>query len=207
MADRPILMSAPPVRATLDGRKTQTRRLAWEAKEPEKPRRGDVLRTENGKGWHLRPTVWQKAEPGDRLWVRETFYETDKISRIGLIDGKPCPVVFRADWPEDEWRFAKWTPSIFMPREFSRLTLVVTDVRMERLQTISTNDCYEEGAADRPKLLHLGSEVTVRQNAVREFRQLWNSLHGADAWDANPEVVPLTFTSHQKNIDMMAEAA
>ena len=105
---------------------------------------------------------------------------------------------------------AKWRTSIHMPRWASRLTLIVSDVRVEPLQAISGEDARAEGVTSR------GPDTAVyRDNAetnpearrrfdafcVREFSELWNSLHGPDAWAENPTVVALRFTVEQRNID------
>src|SRR5690606_14173331 len=128
MTVRPIIFSAPMVRAILEGRKTQTRRPAWQA-----PR---VFIQTDGEPPEpiLVPTVWQKTEPGDLLWVRETWAE----SAHGP--------VYKADVlgaDTDGWG---WRPSIHMPRWASRITLEVTDVRLQRLQEISEEDARAEGA-------------------------------------------------------------
>lgn len=128
---RPILFSAPMVRAILDGTKTQTRR-ALKGAQPADPvdrwlAAGQVLRCPYG-------------ALGDTLWVRETW--------------RGDPVEYRADThshgPADGSRDAEsvnWRPSIFMPRWASRLTLRITEVRVERLQEISEDDAAAEGVA------------------------------------------------------------
>ncbi len=178
MTDRPILFSAPMILALLDGRKSQTRRLAWQ-----KPQ----VAIQVGDGPVepvLVPTLWQKAKPGDRLWVRETYARRAD----GLIAYRAGPHPW--DVKHD---ICRWRPSIHMFRWASRLTLVVTEVRVQRLQDISHNDVTAEGA----------SNVVDHENW---WPRRWDILHGAGAWDENPEVVALTFTVHQCNIDSMGEA-
>jgi hypothetical protein len=89
-----------------------------------------------------------------------------------------------------------------MPRWASRLTLIVTDVRVQRLQDISEEDARAEGIFT-PEIgyVNLGKKAPVIQYAM-----LWNSLHGPDAWDANPWVSAITFTVHHGNIDQMRAA-
>jgi hypothetical protein len=122
MSDRPILFSGPMVKALLDGRKTQTRRIL-------KPQ----------------PLGWGEPKPrfakGDRLWVRESFRvrEGGTICEAGggQMDYVDTEIVYRAS---DGRQFGRWKPGIHMPRAYSRLTLTVTDVRVQRLQEISEAD-------------------------------------------------------------------
>ena len=147
---------------------------------------------------------------GDRLWVRETFTETQH--------GK---AVFRADARDEtgqRWhsiavgdpdREVKWTSPIFMPRKKSRLTLIVTDVRVQRVQDISEADAIAEGA-------ECDTCIAMQQSACRRrgcpaskvaFQDLWNSIHGPEAWDRNDWVAAYTFTVHKQNIDKLGDAA
>jgi hypothetical protein len=188
MADRPIIFSGPMVRALIKGRKTQTRR-ALKGKSGVLAARS-VMRQglhwmglEYDRAWPLRLPY----APGDRLWVREAI---DKVS-------EPGNVFYRADY-EAEYGEAPprgWRPSIHMPRWASRLTLAVTDVRVQRLQEISEADARAEGV-DISQQAQWGG-LTHRF----PFECLWNSLHGPDAWDANPWVCALTFTVERRNID------
>ena len=136
---------------------------------------------------------------GDRLWVREAF------TCEGQSEGE---ALYRATVDEDTGYYAeeiaeiRWRPSIHMPRWASRITLTVTDVRVQRLQDISEADAVAEGAdvAQLRMYPELG-------NARHWFRALWNDLHGADAWERNPWVVALTFTVQRGNIDQVAACA
>lgn len=223
---RPIIMSAPMVRALLDGRKTQTRRLALTACKScagSGPRQAGIpCRTCDGRG--ERPTVWQKAHPGDRLWVRETWRLKHFGPNITLAyalkrcdeQGIPKEIVYEADDPGGIGSYRNNRPSIHMPRWASRLTLVVTEVRRQRLQEISADDCLAEGIEDSGPDMgvyrqHRGhNPEAARRYATglrKRYAALWTSLHGAGAWDENPEVVALTFTVHLANIDRLEEAA
>ena len=212
MTDRPILMSAPMVRALLDGRKCQTRRPAW---------REQVDPADNMLTIKV-ATIWQKVKPGDRLWVRETwkFVGTD-MARLGRTHDRQDGVVdYRADderrtitthWVNVERLMItqrehcqKWRPSIHMPRWASRMTLLVTETRMQRLQEISSAGAIAEGCRPRANSQTIDCDTPNPRN---DFARLWESLHGDDAWQANPEVVALTFTVHQRNIDSMESAA
>lgn len=215
MADRPILFSAPMVRALLDGRKTQTRRIFKGAEQ-----------NENGL-WHVfssgggiigvaegdvgREAVdYLPIQVGDRLWVRETWQ--------GLTFGdfrptkhEPCEVRYFATDPcadlDAEARGYSWRPSIFMPRFASRLTLTVTEARVERLQDITWQDAEAEGVWHssqeyREKVcIWRDAPAALQRLRVEEYGKLWDRINGHGAWDANPWVAAYTFTVERKNID------
>ena len=174
MSAYPIIFSDPMPRALLDGRKTMTRRLAWRTSH----RPGAMGPT---------PTPWQKRKPGDLLWVREAFATTGG-----------GPVRYYATDHVHELRRKR--PSIHMPRWASRLTLEITETRIERLQDISEADALAEGMTF-PEGMYYGS---CPRSA---FAGLWRDLHGPGAWEANPEVVALTFKVHHANVDSVTEAA
>ncbi len=188
MADRPIIFSAPMVRALLDGRKTQAQRLAWGKSRPMPKKTPQISLKMNLGGTTYSPaTVWQKIGPGDRLWVRETADITGSVPH------------YKADNPP---AFIRWTPSIHMPRWASRLTLIVTDVRWQKLQDMTRADAIAEGVKwleDDRGWTADGKLVWGRPKEA--FAGLWDSLYGKGAWDANPEVVALTFEAQHRNID------
>jgi hypothetical protein len=136
--------------------------------------------------------------PGDRLWVREAFsYELLDVDRNGFM-----PPWYWADGNPESGDFTRPKPSIHMPRWASRLTLLVTDVRVQRLQEISAEDCAREGViVPDHVLIRDGFMLSARSH----FRDLWNSIYGPDAWDANPWVAAISFTVHRCNIDTMEE--
>lgn len=125
--DRPILFSAPMVRAILDGKKTMTRRIY-------KPR-------------------FDKWQVGDRLWVKETFVEFAKrCAPSGDFDYNNIQIAYRATTPNalefnnvDFIDDCKWRPSIFMRRELSRITLEITELKRERIRDCSNEDAVREG--------------------------------------------------------------
>lgn len=185
MADRPIIMSGSMVRAILDGRKSMTRRVLKD--QDTWNRVGDAI---------LKRYPNQKAglpyAVGDRLWCRETWH-MDK--RGG--------VIYRADAES----VISWRSPIHMPRARSRLTLTVQSVRVERLQEISEADAVAEGiehvtttAAGR-FYRNYNSPAGGPMMAYGSFRSLWSSLHGPDAWAANPWVIVIGFSSEPRNID------
>lgn len=168
MKERPILFSGPMVRAILEGRKTQTRRIVRICDEPITKAESDACRWQKGIpsnavnvrmcGTYLKcdsppdsatvsarvPCPYGHRE--DRLWVREPWRIFDASKECSCYDdcvcsrlhGKP---VFRADCDSED----KWKPSIYMPRKLSRLTLEIVRVRVERLQDITKQDAIAEG--------------------------------------------------------------
>lgn len=217
MADRPILMSAPMVRATMrevevpDTGKTNTRRIP----------RGEVLQEEalpseaqedlDLRGWGRYPqadgsAVWVKVPwaVGDRAWVRETWAQhtraEDRVYAKG--DGHPWgSPIYRATFgailaPACEG-FTPWRSPIHMPRWASRLTLMIEDVRVQRLQDISEEDARAEGWPNTP-----GAALRDAY-PIGWFGNLWDDIHGHGAWDANPWVAALTFRAIHTNIDAL----
>jgi hypothetical protein len=185
--ERPILFSGPMVRAILDGRKTQTRRIVkgkgtW-----------DVVTEERGAPWPGAENDlgdWQDFEcpygdVGDRLWVREAWAQ--------VVVGNQIDYLYRADTHtglEKRDGDQKWKPSIHMPRVACRLMLEITGVRVERLNEISQQDAVCEGAwennDENPSNAHGIS-------AVRQFEALWESINGLGSWSANPWVWVVKF--------------
>lgn len=194
MTDRPILFSAPMVRALQEGRKTQTRRLAWKDVACPTSDGGHIIRRTG-------PSPWQRIQPGDRLWVRENFWHAPASMGFDATHGAHGHIAYTAGPgmgadAEDRARAygVKHRPAIHMPRWASRLTLTVTAARVEPLRAISDEDASAEGVAPRAP----GEPPGM---AAYRFRELWDDLHGPDSWDANPEVVVLTFTVQGRNID------
>ena len=211
MTDRPIIFSGPMVRALLDGKKTQTRRLAW--REPRDPSTHKIADS------YQRPSPWQKVQPGDRLWVRENWQALsfgDYLpTKSTTADVRYAATDALGDADKDV-RGYPWRPSIHMPRWASRLTLIVTATKVEPLQAISPDDAWNEGVERRsPKVRQMwlfGADAAERERiykhaCVWEFEDLWKSLHGPEAWDANPDVVALTFRVIRENIDRIEETA
>lgn len=152
--------------------------------------------------------------PGDRLWVREawnTFTFSQDGEKAWPTDTIPTAaemqeikesayrfdtqIVYRESDRAREWfSDQKWCSPIHMPRWASRLTLVVTDVCVQRVQDISEDDAFDEGV-ERPAIPLSTSRVA--------FRNFWNSIHSPDAWDQNPWVAAISFDVHKCNIDQM----
>lgn len=211
MAERPIIFSGEMVRAILDGRKTQTRRVI-KPQPYEVSNRGEIAASGNRMPGliRLRQTddclsTWEDAcpygRPGDRLWVRETWATV----LDNLVMRSECDLAYRAtdpDWSNCD--VFRWRPSIHMPRWACRLTLEITDVRVERLQDISEQDAEAEGAEpltvddatpDERELLDL--PLMEDRNPYRNgFAVLWDSINGKRPgcdWQSNPFVWAVTF--------------
>lgn len=175
MRERPILFSGPMVRALLDGRKTQTRRVV--KPQPVDPFDGAQLRTAVSAYALAGPCPY--GEPGDRLWVRETWAKAGE---------QGDRVEYRADTADP--KAGKWRPSIFMPSWASRITLEVESVRVERLQDISEADARAEGVTPAP-FTKAGRAAHLVH--VEAFESLWGSINGPDSWAANPWVWVVAF--------------
>jgi len=215
MKARPILMAGPMVKASLEGRKVQTRRVVaygnstvdggrsktlWNQLQWANPENfSDSSFSDNGMPWYLhvyhsngdtRHRVRPIYEPGDLLWVRESF------AYYGM---KADQVFYRAT---DSGNL-NWRPSIHMPRRYSRFTLELTGVRVERLQEISEEDAQAEGAkaafyrtpTNEKNVSHCGHSYKLG------FVRLWESIHGVDSWDNNPWIYALAFRVHHCNVD------
>ncbi|OSB61579.1 morphogenetic protein [Klebsiella pneumoniae] len=184
MKERGMIFNGEMVRAILDGRKTQTRRPV---KFPVHDKNlgcelaGNELAGELSAGNYLNSAF---GKPGDRIWVRETWAEAGasapdlKLYRANYPEHVPS--IYENVPPAEEIR---WTPSIHMPRWASRILLEITDVRVERLRSMSQDDARAEGviAASGP------------MEAGLAFRELWDSIYGEESWKANPWVWVIEF--------------
>lgn len=194
MTDRPILFSGPMVRAILEGRKTQTRRLTnWERAVEERALTVMAERFAAGEANARCPY----GVPGDRLWVRETWmtdYESDRLLK------KPQFVRYRATDDRASTDGMGWRPSIFMPRWACRLVLEVTAVRVERLQEIGETDAKAEGVEFQDDAKEIGrgwyshDRSCLFDTAAIAYRDLWDSLNAKRApWASNPWVWVIEF--------------
>ena len=208
MADKPIPFFAPMVRALLDGRKTQTRRVL----KPQ-PTADTVSLEADGKWWvehegaDLRYPLPLPYAVGDRLWVREAWRVEaafDDRSPNQLPIGEIVAHQYEADGKRMFWRYdhlpiGRYRHARFMPRWASRLTLTVTDVRVQRVQDISEAEAEAEGVTPHEKPNERRWEHYVPHGVA--FTALWNSIHGPDAWARNDWVAAYTFTVEKRNID------
>ena len=205
MKERPILFSAPMVRALLDGSKTQTRRvckpaasLSFVVEVPDPMERGQVY---NCSHFGDEDGAVQFASPyggiGDRLWVRETFAHIYRDNAVPA-ERRADDVVYKADgFTPDASVYGPWKPSIHMPRWASRIDLKVTCVRVERLQDISAADAIAEGLTPQVNdagAWGLADGSHYHGNDPRlSYRSLWEAINGGGSWDANPFVWAVEF--------------
>ncbi|ELY4680964.1 hypothetical protein SM020_003361, partial [Salmonella enterica] len=190
------------VRAILEGRKTQTRRVLATYQDavkfcPEWDVNGKQIFIVLGEKDHtgMNPVITAIpcpfGQPGDRVWVRETFRVHSRATDVATL-------VYRASvrnsWTEQTHRvpvavcnkpatLEKWTPSIHMPRWASRITLEITGVRVERLNSITESDAEAEGVTD----------TGFGDLLVDGYRYLWKSIYGEESWAANPWVWVIEF--------------
>lgn len=208
MKERPIIFSAPMVRALLNGTKSQTRRVVKFQKEPTTYPETDGIKFVQIGGkqywWNSQPDhpahvtkACPYGQPGDRLWVRESWrvrggrefeYQQDRSQ-----------VMYRATHYEDGfplgWESYKWRPSIHMPRWASRILLEITAVRVERLADISKDDAMAEGIVLQPDG-GFGLADSTHYNfsdPTDSYCSLWESINGDGAWFANPWVWVVEF--------------
>ncbi len=217
MKERPILFSGPMVRAILERRKSQTRRVV----NPQPP--AGCGRISVG---HFHPTIVDRdgelqpgpevfgafdedtwsircpyGEPGDRLWVRETWavdgwYDDVSVREIGEMhrnDTLTTQLWYAADGDlgePGEGNAGRWRPSIYCFRWASRITLEVASVAFERLQEITEEDAIAEGIPTD------GTGAALNWNRRHDFRDLWDSINGKRpgcAWEDNPTVWVIGF--------------
>ena len=184
MKERPILFSAPMVRALLAGKKTQTRRIV-------KARDLEWMDVHQGLREPDNAERCPYGQPGDRLWVRETFARIDGQTRP-WIETDYQATYTHGDRLSDTLGIKKrWTPSIHMPRHASRITLEVTGVRVERLQDISAADARAEGCPDKP--VDGAEQASIDLLAKLWYHDLWEQINGLDSWAANPWVWVVEF--------------
>lgn len=214
MTDRPILFSAPMVRALLAGTKTQTRRIVKLQPPPivDGVYRPFTQEPDNWQGFGRDSLIhWYGrcpyGVPGDTLWVREAHYLTDNgDEEYAVFAADPEDVgahlsaiaALRAHHPSANWdSHAKLRPSIHMPRWASRITLRVTDVRVERLHEISEADAEAEGVREPSlgEIVWAGFMGMDRDQCPPRtaYAVLWDEINGARAWLANPWVWAVSF--------------
>jgi len=213
---KPILFSTPMVQAILDGRKTMTRRVV-------KPQPKLLSEASNHKhnmySWKdgmyaldMYPTnsllikEASRYQVGDILWVRETWQEC----KCGFCEfcNNGDSVIYKASvnqdgtyknyytCVEDEMH---WKPSIFMPKEACRIFLRVTNVRVERLKNISEDDAQKEGVEPLFDFTDVCPETGMPCSDFKTpFQELWNSINGKGAWEANPYVFVYEFEKVEK---------
>lgn len=218
MSDKPILFSAPMVRALLAGTKTQTRRVMSTKPNANRPNLFDGTWSDD---YVLDPgnEAWRQAalriHVGDRLYVREAW-----APLVALTHNDPGVQAladrgfYRADAGTVEGEISMWLPGIHQPRWASRLTLHVTDVRVQRLHDISEEDALAEGMTDAtaeaimtPDELALYASTHILCPEARGrilYQHIWDQINGTrevpEPWALNPWVAAYTFEVERANI-------
>lgn len=198
MKERPVIFNSEMVRAILDGRKTQTRRVMkvqpkqhdhknydapWACESPDyyNTHEADWACRYCGEGIGMDGQSVYRCpfgQVGDRLWVRETWARYN-------IEQDAHDMAYRATTPDDWPKEGRWRPSIHMPRWASRILLEITAARVERLNDISDGDAISEGC--RIEDMKSGDCV------ADVFARLWASIYGEESWSANPWVWVIEF--------------
>lgn len=169
----PISFNSEMVRAILDGHKTQTRRVV----KIDKKLKEDFFNDKDAS------MSCPYGKLGDRLWVREAFSWLPDGMNADENDGR---FYFRADGDMP----VKWKPSIHMPRAASRITLEITDIRVERLNIISCADSIAEGIRVNTNYNDIDCDTP---NPQKKYRKLWESINGKGSWELNPWVWVIEF--------------
>lgn len=178
MKEHPIIFSTPMVKAILEGRKTQTRR---------------IVKTLHEHKYYIDKSPY--GQPGDLLWIRERF-ETETDGKVKFYAGN-----IEVENNKSYERLTKWKPSIHMPKAAARIWLKITSVKVERLQDISDEDAIAEGVEfynDRGIIVYRSYKAHPPYywsiaTAHKSFETLWQSINGNESWDANPWVWVISF--------------
>jgi len=233
---KPILFSTPMVRALLAGTKTQTRRLNGVPVIEQMPNGLWHIRNRHGCEIVTTPAFDEKEigetaaqylpiQRGDRLYVRELWRTEASFDGFAPSELKATiPIHYEADRQRVRWRDdlqaidfpGRLRIGMHMPRWASRITLTVTDVRVERLQSISDEDAIAEGieVAD-PAAPAFGWKCYLPETKAQDawtdaresYRTLWTSINGPGSWEANPWIAAYAFEVALGNIDELARAA
>jgi hypothetical protein len=215
--EHPVIFSGWSIRRILAAEKSQTRRIV-KPEPPDDVR--SVMRDDMGGDWigtvgsRNDPILWNEkcpyGQPGDVLWVREAFRlpvamdhlsPSEYIAETSDAVGAGAPICrYEADgaffrepelemaYEPDAW--GRKRPSIFMPRNLCRLQLRVEDVRVERLQEISTRDAEAEGC----RWVDEDDDFGIPSNPINRFAEKWRDIHGTGAWEENPHVWVVAFS-------------
>jgi hypothetical protein len=227
MKTRPILFSTPMVQAILQDRKTVTRRTRGLESKNENPdvwhRTGDHQKYTHkwGKNKHpkefnplkieygFKHIEWIEGDdlayagcpygmPGDLLWVRETFFNTEKVSHFPLFQNAP-KIIYKAD-TDSFIGDHKWKPAIHMPQSAARIWLKITSVKVERLNEITNEESIKEGiepisnsviTPTHYRNYHRPTFIMITPKW--SFKSLWDSINGIDSWHENPWVWAISF--------------
>lgn len=197
MRELPILFTGPMVRAILAGNKLQTRRmkaLEYFSRPENDPDGWWCARISDGFAYmvykqspHERAVRCPYGQPGDRLWVRETW--AFGIHAMAARRDDEGPFVYAADGTAQGRLGDRWRPSIHMPRSACRLVVEITGMRVERLQAISEADACTEGIPSQGLQFYDGRPAAAKD----AFESMWGEINGLASWQANPWVWVLEF--------------
>lgn len=196
MKERGMIFNAEMVRAVLEGRKTQTRRMM--KVQPHAGVRDSVFVKSGLEDGHGKELVCPFGAVGDRLWVRETFRVHSRATDVATLVYKASE---QQSWTQQTHRVPiencnkpavidNWTPSIHMPRWASRVALEITGVRVERLNNMTEADAMAEGCqGGHDSIPGYMYSATPHEH----FHHVWESIYGEDSWLANPWVWVIEF--------------
>lgn len=221
MKERRILFNADEVRSILSGQKTQVRRAM--KVQPTSNNQRPLMHVLSQKIWWFndknvaasKPFKCPHGQIGDRLWVGESFATDEADCIVYQADAGLNSIVSDNQGNFGSFEFkpadmhalnvsnghAKWRRSVHMPRATSRITLEITDIRVERLNEISQSDAYHEGVSLKMRQEQFGCsnerfideyDFSLR-GAKGCYRMLWESINGAGSWDKNPWVWVIEF--------------
>ena len=202
MKEHPILFNSEMVRAILDGRKTQTRRVVKGNKNPVDDMLNGLIEFDGEKAIFAHQTHADNyttqsikcpfGKVGDRLWVRETWRQPEDFE--GYDRGAVLYAVSEMD------AGAKWKPSIHMPRYASRITLEITDIRVEKVQDINEENCLKEGIEKYfdDGVYYYGEYDKGHCDYKHVFKTLWDSMNKKHTWESNPYVWVIEFRRLEK---------
>ena len=212
MKERPIIFNTENVKAILDGRKTQTRRVV-------KPCSKATLHDGSQPEWVFTLAKCPFGQVGDRLWVRETWRildDTMLLDDLVRVEYQADGQIIKRRYGDIAWneggidlpviasamKDSRVKPSHHLPHIISRITLEITGVRVERLQEITEEDVRAEGIRCYDDVLHLPPTVSIASYITAEFVSLWDSLNAKRGygWETNPWVWVLDFKHYNRNL-------
>lgn len=204
MKEHPILFSTEMVKAILEGRKTQTRRIIkpqpflnkqYSSEEPTYKEWFSMNGSHNDS-----VEKWIQFCPhgkvGDQLWVRETWAEVMEEEDLMFVYKASNIEELNTGDEDDNGNIFKWRPSIFMPRKASRIQLEIVNIRVERLDNISEEDAKAEGVEGIDgKYLDYSNTKSKHYclSAFSSYEELWIKINGKESWEKNPWVWIIEF--------------
>ena len=230
----PMIFNSAMVKALLDGRKTVTRRPlripeGWEladtklskitSSHPKKGKWGALVRSGVGAEFPQADLITAPCSVGDLVWVRETFcmgridehdadHPADRYKYVEQCEGDSNYSISKAQCEMDsiEVHEVKWTPSIHMPKAASRITLKVTDVRIERVTDISDEQAVSEGMPSREEAQRMAVSAGLDwyDRPTKWFKRLWQQIYGDESWSQAQFVWVIEFEMINQNVTNVA---